>query len=135
MPHHGLGGPPALPQRRGKLLLAAILLAAAPAALSAQILVPPLSASKDRLSEDDMNRMGAAAARLSQGRSIGTVERWRNPDTRNAGSVKLVRQFQTRNMPCWRMEYAIHFGGANAESHQYLVNWCKTPEGTWKLLD
>jgi hypothetical protein len=50
MPHHGLECSLALPQRRGKLLLAAILLVGAPAALSAQILVPPLSAPKDRLS-------------------------------------------------------------------------------------
>ena len=32
------------------------------------------------LTQDSLDRMNAAAARLYEGRSIGTVERWRNPE-------------------------------------------------------
>src|SRR5262249_9108158 len=37
-----------------------------------------------RGAQDDIDRMEAAAARLYEGRSIGTIERWRNPDTKTS---------------------------------------------------
>ena len=51
------------------------------------------------LPQDDLERMEAAAARLYEGRSIGTIERWRSPDTKNAGEVKLLRSFDSHGMP------------------------------------
>lgn len=122
---------------RHGIFVAAIVVpfAAIPRALTAQSLIPPLGSINDRLSADDLNRMSAAAARLYQERSIGTVERWRNPDSKNAGSVKLLRRFETKGMPCWRMEYTIRFEETKEHPHQYLVNWCKTTNGEWKLLE
>lgn len=98
-------------------------------------LVPPLGAKNNALTADDMSRMHAAAERLYQGRSIGTVERWRNPDTGNAGSVRLLRRFEGRGMPCWRMQYVIRFERTQADSHPYAINWCRTAGGEWKMLD
>ena len=67
----------------------ALLLAAASSAGAVQFATGP-SVLWPGLSQDDVDRMQAAAARLYEGRSIGTVERWRNPDSKDAGEVKLV---------------------------------------------
>jgi hypothetical protein len=80
--------------------------------------------------------MHAAAARLYEGQSIGTVERWRNPDTKNAGTIELLRDFEASGMPCHRMKYTIRFGQVNKNQYRhYLVNWCKTSSGEWKIVD
>lgn len=113
---------------------AAALLAAVPLPAAAQGLLPP-GMHLDALNADDLNRMHAAAARLYERRSIGTMERWRNPNSGNAGSVRLLRQFQAQGMPCWRMQYAIRFERTRNAVHPYLVNWCRTAGGEWKLLE
>lgn len=87
------------------------------------------------LSQDDINRMEAAAARLYEGRSIGTIERWRSPDSKNAGEVKLIRGFDTNNMPCRTIDYTIRFEERRNLPNHYVVNWCKTPDGTWKIVE
>ena len=86
------------------------------------------------LSKDDLDRMNAAAARLYEGKSIGTVERWRNPDTGNAGSVRLEDRFESRGMPCWRLDYVIRVEQTKEHPSHYIINWCKTPAGEWKIV-
>jgi surface antigen len=84
---------------------------------------------------DDIDRMNNASARLYEGRSIGTVERWRNPDSGNAGSVKLVRNFKSQGMPCHEMRYRIRFASRASGTSDFTVNWCKTQSGEWKTLE
>jgi surface antigen len=87
------------------------------------------------LSQDDVDRMNAAAARLYEGRSIGTIERWRNPDSRDAGEVKLVRSFESHGMPCRTLDYTIRFEGRQNSAEHYVLNWCKVEDGSWKLVE
>ena len=87
------------------------------------------------LSRDDIDRMHAAAARLYEGRSIGTIERWRSPDSKNAGKVKLVRSYDAHHMPCRTLDYTIQFSVASDRPSHYLINWCKIPEGDWKIVE
>ena len=88
------------------------------------------------VSRDDTDRMHAAATRLYEGQSIGTVERWRNPDTGNSGTIELLREFETSGMPCRSMKYLIRFGEVKKNQFRhYLVNWCKTSSGEWKILE
>ncbi len=87
------------------------------------------------LTADDVDRMQAAAARLYEGRSIGTIERWFNPDTKDAGVIKLVRSFTASGMPCRELDYVIRFETArNAPTH-YITNWCKIESGEWKVVE
>jgi surface antigen len=86
------------------------------------------------LTKDDIDRMNMAAARLYEGHSIGTVERWRNPDTGNAGSVQLAGKFEAKGMSCWRLDYAVRTIDAKDHPTRYVVNWCKSPAGEWKIL-
>ena len=87
------------------------------------------------LPQDDLDRMEAAAARLYEDRSVGTIERWRSPDTRNAGEVKLMRSFDSHGMPCRTLDYTIRFEEQKDRPSHYVLNWCKLPEGTWKIVE
>ena len=98
-------------------------------------LVPPPGTHQQALNADDINRMNAAAEQLYRNRSIGTVERWRNPDSKNAGAVKLLSRFEAQGMPCWRMRYTIRFERTRNEAHPYVINWCNTADGEWKILE
>ena len=87
------------------------------------------------LVQDDIDRMHAAGARLYEGGSIGNVERWRSPDTKDAGEVKLTRSFTTRGMPCRTLEYTVRFDTARSSPSHYVLNWCKIESGEWKIVE
>jgi hypothetical protein len=87
------------------------------------------------LTQDDLARMHAAGARLYEGRSIGTVERWRSPDSKDAGEVKLMRSFETRGMQCRTLDYTIRFDSARSSPNRYVINWCKVQGDEWKIVE
>jgi hypothetical protein len=87
------------------------------------------------LTQDDIERMHAAAARLYEGRSIGTVERWRSPDSKDAGEVKLIHSFDSHGMPCRTIDYTIRFESARNRPNHYIINWCRISEDTWKIVE
>lgn len=84
---------------------------------------------------DDADRIQAAAARLREDRSIGTVERWRNPDTKDAGEVELIRRFNHNGMPCRTIRYTIRYKSHPDRLYRSVVNWCRVPEGAWKIVE
>ncbi len=86
------------------------------------------------LTRGDLERMHAAAARLYEGRSIGTIERWRNPHSNNAGEIKLVRSFTARSMPCRTLEYTTRFAVDRTRLSHATINWCMVQEGEWKIV-
>jgi surface antigen len=97
--------------------------------------IPRASVAWPGMTQDDIDRMQAAAARLYEGRSIGSVERWFSPDTKNAGEVKLVRSFTAKGMPCREVDYVIRFQTARDNLTHYVANWCKIPDGEWKIVE
>lgn len=116
----------------------------APAALA--LLLLPLGVARADLSSlpipawpglppDDVNRMTAAAARLYEGHSIGTVERWRNPDSKNAGEVKLTHSFEANGMPCRTIDYTIRFNEQRNSPDHYVLTWCKVGAEGWKIVE
>ncbi|HTU53768.1 MAG TPA: hypothetical protein VMF62_07335 [Acetobacteraceae bacterium] len=126
---------PALRLGRKLRALALVLAVALPSGQAAAQPVPIPSLAWPGLTQGDLDRMQAAAARLYEGRSIGTVERWRNPHSNDAGEVTLVRSFQTHGMPCSTIAYAIEFASAKGRLDRYRVNWCRVPDGTWKIVE
>jgi surface antigen len=87
------------------------------------------------LTQDDIERMNAAGARLYEGRSIGTVERWRSPDSKDAGEVKLIRSFNSHGMPCRTLDHTIRFETQRDSPSHYIINWCKIPDDGWKIVE
>ncbi len=123
----------AFTSRRVMRLLPFGLLLIAPAA-GAEIGLLPIPAWPG-LPGDDLDRMNAAAARLYEGQSIGTVERWRSPDSKNAGEVKLTHSFNSHGMPCRTLDYTIRFNEQRDRPDHYVLNWCKLSDGTWKIVE
>ncbi len=87
------------------------------------------------LTTSDFDHMHAAAALLYQGRPIGAKERWHNPQTHNAGSITLTRDFDTKGMTCRSMEYRIRFGRPSKQHDHYAIDWCEVSDGDWKIVD
>jgi hypothetical protein len=87
------------------------------------------------LTEDDFNRMHAAAAKLYESQSVGTVERWRSPESEDSGEVKLIRSFTANGMPCSELDYVIRFQARLISPDHYVVNWCKVGNGEWKIVE
>ncbi len=114
-------------------MVLAALAGAAPA--TAQSIAPILQSYYPQLSRDDINRMEAAAARLYTGTGIGTVERWRNPTSGDSGSIKLVGTSEVKGQPCRRLEYTVRLEQTNQELNTYVLNWCKTTSGEWKIVE
>ncbi len=123
-------------RRRPGIVLGLLLAAAASGRAAAQPLpvgIPSLA--WPGLTQGDIDRAHAAAARLYEGRSIGTVERWRNPDTGDAGEVTLVQSFETHGMPCRTINYTVAFATVRNTLDHYTVNWCQVPGGAWKIVE
>lgn len=117
-------------------LATALLLGSFANAAFAQLVMPLMgNVFWPGLSQDDLDRMSAAGARLYEGGSIGTVERWRNPDSNNAGEVKLIRSFESQGMPCRTLDYTVRFSSARTKLSRYVINWCKIPSGEWKIVE
>ncbi|HEY1926735.1 MAG TPA: hypothetical protein VGG92_04655 [Caulobacteraceae bacterium] len=87
------------------------------------------------LTPDDVARMQAAVARLNEGRSIGTVERWRGQSSKNAGEVALTRRFVAKGMSCHTLRYVIRYNSRPNAPRHFVFNWCRQPGGEWKIVE
>jgi hypothetical protein len=123
-------------QKHLPAVAAAALLTLASQAALAQATLPNLGGYFDwpGLSDDDLNLMHAAAAKLYEGRSVGTVERWQNPNSNNAGEVKLLQRFESNGMPCSTVDYNVRLASDPDSPDHFIAAWCKTPAEGWKLV-
>lgn len=87
------------------------------------------------LTRGDINRMHAAAARLYEGRSRGTIERWQNAHSKNGGEIRLLRSFTAHSMPCRTLEYTTRFNVDRTRLSRATVNWCMVQQGEWKIVE
>jgi hypothetical protein len=114
------------------LLPAALGLSVSPARADVSSLPVP---AWPGLPKDDLDRMTAAAGRLYEGQSIGTIERWRSPDSKNAGEVRLTHSFEAHGMQCRTIDYTIRFNEKRDAPDHYVLNWCKVPDDGWKIVE
>lgn len=123
-------------QRYLPIAALAAFVALAPNMIAAQPVFVP-SASLPKLTQDDIARMHAAAARLYEGQSrpVGSSERWSSAGSNDAGEVRLVRSFNVNGMPCRTIDYIIQVAGAEDREEHYVVNWCQLPDKGWKIVE
>jgi len=120
-----------------KLMIAGLLglLAVTPAA---QAQVNPFRGSTSRgLSAADMSMLADAAdaadrANRAEHPAIGQVEHFSNPETGTAGTVRLARLFHSGGMACHALQYRFTTKGGTRPA-DYTTNWCRTPDGAWKI--
>jgi len=115
----------------------AVMLAGAPGVQAQRVpsQMPGSELAWPGLSQDDVERMYAAAARLYEGRSIGTVERWRSPDSSDAGEVKLTRSFEANGMPCRTLDFTVRIEVKRNSPRHFVSTWCKVADVGWKIVE
>ncbi|MGH7152602.1 MAG: hypothetical protein ACREF3_01635 [Acetobacteraceae bacterium] len=86
------------------------------------------------LNSEDFKTMNATAAQLYERESVadGTNDKWSNPKSGNGGTITVLQSFTRSDMQCRKVRYDIRLK-ARTGPRSYTVNWCKTPEGVWKL--
>jgi hypothetical protein len=120
--------------RRQALIIAAALLCIIPPSVAAP--PPPLfSLTWPGLTGGDIERMGTASQQILQTASGDIVVQWQNPDSNHAGAVRLIRSFDAHGMPCRTLNYTIRYEELGDSPDHYVVNWCRLPEGEWKIVE
>jgi hypothetical protein len=64
---------------------------------------------------------------------LGSSASWSNPESGNAGSVKLLQIFARDNRRCERIEYELRPPQPNTRMDHYVLVSCLQADGTWKL--
>ncbi len=88
-----------------------------------------------RLSNEDFSLLidaGNALLRTSK-LAIGDATQWQNPKTGSKGTITVRTTSHWHGLPCHMLVYQTHVQGAQFSSLTRL-NWCKEPDGAWKIL-
>ncbi len=95
----------------------------------------PFNRSGFELSEHDIDLLKAAARKLYMVETVevGAVEAWDNAETGNNGTVTLTSKHAYKGLPCRWLQHDIHVK-TTADPFRFIVDRCKTSDGSWKLL-
>ena len=110
------------------LVLVTLLGESAPA----QLLFGPAWESNITLTQGDLDLIHRTVDTEVHGKSVGTTASWSNPETGNAGTIKLLRKFRKGNLHCEQVAYTLTTTKKAVEPEHYVFNSCLTPEG-WKI--
>jgi surface antigen len=91
--------------RVGPIVLVLTGLLSAPA--QAQLLFGPAWESNITLTQDDLDLIHRTVDTQIHGKPVGTTASWSNPNTGNAGTIKLVRRFRKGNLQCEQVAYTL----------------------------
>ncbi len=113
--------------------IAIVLLLIMPHAVAAP--PPLLGLTWPGLTREDIERMGAASEKVLQQASDNAAAVWQNPESHHAGVVRVVRTSEEHGMPCRLLDYTIRFEELVKSPDHYVVNWCRLPDGEWKIVE
>jgi surface antigen len=114
-------------------LLVFILAALASPTAQAQLLGPSFE-SNITLTREDLDMMRQTVAQQIHGKPVGTTASWSNPDSKNSGTVKLLKKFTARNMRCETLGYTLVTTARAVSPEHYEFNSCLQPDASWKIL-
>lgn len=81
-------------------------------------------------SDEDREMMREAIAESLENQPDGVTTGWKNPETGSQGIIRPVESFQRDGMQCRRLQLR---NVIDEQSNEWMFNFCKTPEGDWKL--
>jgi surface antigen len=112
-----------------------VLVAAALASPAAQAqLLGPSFESNITLTRADLDMMRQAVTKQIHGKPVGTTASWSNPDSKNSGTIKLLKKFTARNMRCEEIGYTLVTTASAVSPEHYVLDSCLQPDGSWKIL-
>jgi surface antigen len=115
-----------------KPLVLVVAALASPAAL-AQWLGPGFE-SNVTLTQQDLDMMRQTVNQQIHGKPVGTTASWSNPDSKNSGTIKLLKKFTARNMRCEEIGYTLVTTASAVSPEHYVLDSCLQPDGSWKIL-
>ena len=86
------------------------------------------------LTQDDINLIHQTVNQQVHGKPVGTTASWSNPNSKNSGTIKLLKKFTARNMRCEQIGYTMQTTAMAVAPEHYELNSCLQPDGTWKIL-
>jgi|SRR6516162_3134910 surface antigen len=87
------------------------------------------------LTQDDLDMIHRAVTQQIHGKPVGTAASWGNPNSKNSGTIRLLKKFTARNMRCETLGYTLMTTAvAGASPEHYELNSCLEPDGSWKIL-
>jgi len=114
-------------------LLLLVIAGLASSAAQAQLLGPSFESSIT-LTQEDLDKMRQTVNQQIHGKPVGTTASWANPNSKNSGTVKLLKKFNARNMRCETIGYTLMTTATKVEPEHYEFNSCLQPDGSWKIL-
>jgi surface antigen len=104
------------------------------ATTSAPAQVNPFGKAGGNLTNEDWAQLNAAKAKvLAEPAAVGTKGSWTNPKSGNSGSIDITKAFNHGDLPCRSVKYVFHLK-TQKQQGTYLMNECKTADGSWKFL-
>jgi len=113
-----------------------VLISAALASPAAQAQLLGLGfESNVTLTQEDLDMIHRAVTQQIHGKPVGTAASWGNPNSKNSGTIRLLKKFTARNMRCETLGYTLMTTAvAGASPEHYELNSCLEPDGSWKIL-
>ena len=97
--------------------------------------INPFDRSGFELSESDLDLLKVAAQKLYliETVEVGATEAWSNTETGNNGTITLILKHAYKGLPCRKLQHDIRVKNA-ADPYRFIIDRCKTADGSWKLL-
>jgi len=87
------------------------------------------------LTREDLDMIRQTVNQHIHGNPVGTTASWSNANSKNSGTIKLLKQFTARNMRCEEIGYTLMTTAmALALPEHYVLDSCLQSDGTWKIL-
>jgi surface antigen len=84
------------------------------------------------LKQDDIDLIHQTVDQKIHGKPVGTTASWSNPNTGNAGIIKLRKKFTKGNLHCEQVAYTLTTTTKAVEPEHYVLDSCLKSEG-WKI--
>jgi surface antigen len=111
-----------------------VSIAAGLAAASAQAqLLGPRWESRIVLKQDDIDMIHRTVNEQIHGKAVGAAASWSNPATGNAGTIKLLKKYRSKDRQCETVQYTLTTAAGTVSPEHYTFNSCLQPDGTWKI--
>lgn len=119
------------PHRRSALLACALI---AMSASTAAAQIDPFPDRNLTLSESDLAVIEEIASGLIAGKVVptGTKLQWHNGETSRHGTIEVLGSSELDSRPCHKLRYTFPIK-SRPGSRVYDLNWCKMPDGDWKI--
>jgi surface antigen len=63
----------------------------------------------------------------------GAITKWQNDQTGSSGTISVTKTFIRDSMLCHTLSYET-IPMATPPANRTVLNWCKTNDGSWKIL-